>query len=168
MKKYQPKLMIALLLVLLAVWAGRSYIRNLFPPGMKFYSEVLHVIDNNQQTSLKDLRGNVLLVSCYQTWCIDCARETPVINELAGVIHSEKFKVIYISDEEAGKVNAFRQRFASDKILFTQYPAGLGSIGIRAFPTTFLLNKKGTVVKTKVEGYDWLKEEVNIKKMITE
>ena len=168
MKKNKSKIIMPLLILLLAAWMGRSFIRNLFPPKMKFYTEALITIDNGLHTTLKDFKGNVVIVSCYQTWCIDCARETPVLNELAENIHSDKFKIIYISDEDAAKVNSFRQRFFSDKILFTQYPGGMSSLGIHTFPTTFLLNKNGEVVTTKLEGYDWLKEETVIRKMLTE
>ena len=168
MKKKQQRVIPVVLAVLLAAWMGRSFIRNLFPPKMKFYTEGLITIDNGLHTTLKDFKGNVVIVSCYQTWCIDCARETPVLNELVEKIHSGKFKIIYISDEDAVKVNSFRQRFLSDKILFTQYSGGMSSLGIQTFPTTFLLNKNGEVVTTKLEGYDWLKEETAIRKMLTE
>jgi thiol-disulfide isomerase/thioredoxin len=138
----------------------------LFPPSIKFKETALTTIDSNQLISVADYKGKVVIVSCYQTWCIDCARETPVLNQLATQINSDQFRVIYISDEDAEKVNMFRQRFASGSILFTKSPKAMSDLGIRSFPTTYLLNKKGEVVKTTYEGYDWLKEETAIKKMI--
>ena len=141
MKKHQSKIITGLLILLLAAWMGRSFIQNLFPPKMKFYTEGLITIDNGRHTSLKDFKGNVVIVSCYQTWCTDCARETSILNELATKIHSNKFQVIYVSDEDVVKINSFRQRFLSDKILFTQYPGIMSSLGIHTFPTNFLLNK---------------------------
>ncbi len=74
-------------------------------------------IDTKQPVTVNDFKGNVVIVSCFQTWCGDCARETPVINELANKLTTDKFKVLYISNEDEAKVSAFRQRFASDKII---------------------------------------------------
>jgi thiol-disulfide isomerase/thioredoxin len=135
-------------------------------PSMNFQSEKFTIIGSKQTTSLDALRGNVVIVSCYQTWCGDCARETPVLNELAAKINSSKFTVLYVSDEPEEKVNRFRQRFASGRILYASSAKDMKALGIHVFPTTFLLDKKGGVVKTKQEGYDWLQEEERIRKLL--
>jgi thiol-disulfide isomerase/thioredoxin len=145
---------------------GRHYIRGWFPPSMKFREMALTTIDSNQLISLADFKGKVVIVSCYQTWCIDCARETPVLNQLAAQINSDQLKIIYISDEDADKQQLFRQRFESGSILFAKSPKSMSELGIISYPTTYLLNKKGEVIKTAFEGYDWLKEESAIKKLI--
>jgi hypothetical protein len=41
-------------------------------------------------------------------------------------------------------------------------------LGIRSFPSTFLLNKKGEVIMTKLEGYEWLQEAEAIQKLLAE
>jgi len=168
MKKYQNLLFPALMAIGLLAWVGRSRIRNLFPVKMTFGTMQFAKIDDKKLVTVDSYKGNVVIISCYQTWCGDCARETPVINELAGKLQSDKFKVLYISDEDEAKVTAFRQRFASNNITFLNSEKGLGDLGIKVFPTTFLLNKKGEVIKTKSEGYDWLQEQEAIKKMLAE
>jgi len=168
MKQYQQTIIIALLLLVLAAWMGRHYIRGLFPSSIKFKETTLTTIDSNKLISVANFKGKVIIVSCYQTWCIDCARETPVLNQLTTQINSDQFKVIYISDEDAAKVNIFRQRFLSGNILFLKSVKSMSNMGIRSFPTTFLLNKKGEIIKTTYEGYDWLNEEIAIKKLIAQ
>ena len=155
-------------ILLLAFVGYRMLKRFVLKPEMKFQSEVLTAIDSNYITSIAAMKGNVIIVSCYQTWCGDCARETPGLNELATKINSSQFTVLYISDEPEEKVNKFRQRFASDKILFVKTGKRISELGIRSFPSTFLLNKNGEVFITKLEGYDWLKEEKAIKKLLAE
>lgn len=166
MKKINITTIIAFLL--LAFVGYRIIKRFILMPKMTFQSEVLTAIDSNYSTSIDALKGNVVIVSCYQTWCGACASETPGLNELATKINSPKFTVLYISDEPEEKVNRFRQRFVSDKILYTKSARRLGELGIRSFPTTFLLNKKGEVIMTKLEGYHWLQEEETIKKLLAE
>ncbi|MES2847769.1 MAG: redoxin family protein [Bacteroidota bacterium] len=164
MKKINISTIIAFLL--LAFVGYRIIKRYLLIPKMSFQTEQLTILDNKQTTSIDALKGNVVIVSCYQTWCGDCARETPWLNELAATINSSKFTVLYISDEPEEKVTRFRKRFDSDKILFTNSEKRLGELGIRSFPSTFLLNKKGEVVKTKLESYDWSKEEKEIRELL--
>ena len=169
MKQYQQTIIIALLILVLSAWLGRHYLREwLFTPAINFKETALSTIDSNQLITIANFKEKVIIVSCYQTWCIDCARETPVLNQLSNQINSDQFKVIYISDEDASKVNIFRQRFMSGNILFVKSPKSMSNMGIRAFPTTFLLNKKGEIIKTTYEGYDWLNEVIAIKKLIVQ
>lgn len=168
MKKYQNFIFPALIVIGLIAWVGRSRIRNFFPVQMSFSNMQFTSIDDKKPVKVNEYKGNVVIVSCYQTWCSDCARETPVINELAAKLQSDKFKVLYISNEEEAKVSGFRQRFPSDNITYLKSESSMEDLGIKAFPTTFLLNKNGEVIKTKLEGYDWLQEEEAIKKMLAE
>lgn len=168
MKKFQKVFLPALLVIGLIGWLGRSHIRNLFPTKMTFQNTPLTNLDDKQPVTINSLKGNVVIVSYYQTWCGDCARETPVLNELATKLQGESFKVLYVSHEDEAKVSNFRQRFASDKISFLKSQQGPADFGIRVYPTTFLINKNGEVVKTKSEGYDWLAEETSIRKMLAE
>ncbi len=168
MTNKNQKIIFIVLAILMLAWLGRGRIRNLFPPKMKFAAVQLISIDDKRTTSINALKDTVLIVSCYQTWCIDCARETPELHQLATAINNPRFKIIYISNEPVEKVTGFRQRFDSDKILFTQVSGSMGDLGIRAYPTTFLLNKKGSVIRTTQEGYDWLKDTAAIRKLLAE
>lgn len=155
-------------IVLLTIAGYRIAKRYLPAPKMNFQSEQLTILDNKETTSIDALKGNVLIVSCYQTWCGDCARETPGLNELAAKINSPQFKVLYLSNEPEEKVTRFRKRFDSDKIIFTKHETPPDKLGIRSFPTTFLLNKKGDVVKTKRESYNWLEDEKEILNLLNQ
>lgn len=166
MKKIRTSTIIGILL--LAFVGYKLVKRYLLLPKMSFRSEQLTLLDSKQTTSIDGFKGKVLIVSCYQTWCGDCARETPWLNELATNINAPNFSVLYISDETEEKVTRFRRRFESDKIVFAKSDKRLGELGIRSFPTTFLLNKKGDVVQTKLEGYDWKKETETIQKLLAE
>lgn len=164
MKKYIV-LFATIILVVALYKIGR---RMVLMPTMKFEAEPLTLLDTNLTTTIAAYKGNVLIVSCYQTWCVDCARETPALNELATSLSSKKFTVLYISDEPEDKVNRFRNRFASDKIIFATSHKRLGELGIRAYPSTFLINKKGEVIKTKLEGYNWMEDKTAIESLLSE
>lgn len=166
MKKKIGNIIWVFVLLLLVAWVFRWYQRKTVPPPMAFSNAILHLADGNKPFSLSEYRGKVLIVSCFQTWCRDCVRETPVLNELADKLPSDDFRVIYITDENNAKLAGFRKRLPSDKILFTISQKPLASFGIHVYPTTYLLDKKGKVVLTKLEGHNWLLEQALIKQLL--
>jgi thiol-disulfide isomerase/thioredoxin len=168
MKKIRNNIIAAVLGLIVLTWGIKWYIHKNYPPKMIEDTVLFTNADDGSAFSLVDYKGKVLIVSCFQTWCGACAGETPVLNKLAANIHSDAFKVIYITDEQKEKVMSFREKFSSDHILFAYSQKKLTSLGIHVYPTTFLLNKKGEVVKTSLEGYDWLLEEKRIQKMLAE
>jgi thiol-disulfide isomerase/thioredoxin len=168
MKKYIKKIISGIFLFLLAAWCIRAYMHKYVAPKMGFNAADLIAVDNKQNITINDYLGKVVIVSCFQTWCGSCAAETPVLNQLATHLNTDKFAVIYISDEADEKILSFRSQSASNKILFTHSKNSLAGLGIYVYPTTFLINKKGDVVKTKLEGYNWLQEEAIITKLIAE
>ena len=135
---------------------------------MEFQTSELLLTGNNTKTTIGQLKGNVVIVSFFQTWCGPCIQEMYVFDELLASVNSPNLKILCISDEGTDRINSLQSRFNSGKILFANSAESLSSLGIHVYPTTYLLNKKGEVILSKLEGYNWEQEKERIKKLLSE
>lgn len=104
---------------------------------------------------LSALRGKVVLLDFWATWCPPCVAEIPHFRDLSAAYKSKGLEVIGISLDEGGEtaVRPFLKKHG------VQYRIALGNPqiiraygGIRGIPTTFLIDKKGRVAQ-KYVGY---------------
>ena len=156
-------------IVILAIgWGIRWYMRKTITPKMEFQSSELLLTGSNTKTTINDLKGNVVIVSFFQTWCGPCIQEMYIFDELLASVNSSNFKILCISDEDKDRMNTLQSRFTPDKIMFAYSAKSLASLGIHVYPTTYLLNKKGEVIQSKLEGYNWALEKETVKKLLAE
>jgi len=111
--------------------------------------------ESGNKISLSDNKGKVMLISYFQSWCGDCRKEQPELEALQQAVGGEeKLKIFLVSDEDWTKINTVKDATKTN-LTFYKSEKSLKDIGIRKFPTTYLLNKKGEVVEAKVEGIHW-------------
>ncbi len=168
MKNRLYPIIFSALVLIAAIWVVTWYIRKTVTPKMQFETTGFMLTGSNTKTTITDLKGNVVIVSFFQTWCGTCAGEIQVLNELVTELNSGKLKILYISDEDINLINTYQKQFNAAHILFAHSPKSLAGSGIYVYPTTYLLNKKGSVINSKLEGYDWSLEKETIKKLLAE
>lgn len=156
-------------IILLAVsWVIRWYMRKTIAPKMEFQTSELLLTGSNTKSTINDLKGNVVIVSFFQTWCGPCIQEMYVFDELLASINSSNFKILCISDEDINRINMLQSRFTPNKIMFAYSSKSLSSLGIHVYPTTYLLNKNGEVIQSKLEGHNWALEKETIRNLLAE
>ncbi len=107
-------------------------------------------VTNGRPIDSKDLKGKVLLVIFFATWCPPCMEEVPSLKDLQKELSRDGFSVVAFSiDNQDSRVVA-----RVVKKLGINYPVVMadehtvsGFGGIRGIPTSFLINQKGDIVK---------------------
>ncbi len=102
--------------------------------------------------SLKDLRGKVVLVNFWATWCPPCRKEMPDLDALYQRFREQGLVVLAISDEERAKVTQYlAQHPVSYTILLDPGRNVNDAFRIDGIPKTFVYDREG---KLAAEGID--------------
>ncbi len=104
--------------------------------------------------SLGDMKGKVVLINFWATWCGPCKMEIPDLIELQKKYGARGFTVVGFSeDEEFSRAAAFAKA-AGMNYPVLKTPDGLASsLGITGLPTSILVGKDGKIV-TAMSGVD--------------
>lgn len=111
-----------------------------------------------QEVKLSDLRGKVVLVSFWATWCPPCREEIPSMDKLNRAMAGKPFQMLAISIDEGGKgaVEGFFSKagVSLPTLLDPGQKAGK-RYGITGVPETFIVDQKGVILKKVVGALDW-------------
>jgi peroxiredoxin len=101
---------------------------------------------------LQDLKGKVVLVNFWATWCPPCRKEMPDLDVLYNKFKDQGFVVLAISDEEAAKVSPF---ISEHKI---SYPVMLDPgrkvndlFIVEGIPKSFVYDRSGKMVAQSID-----------------
>ncbi len=143
----------------LALYLGvRQYLKHTVVPPFPAFEHPMTTLDE-KLVNIKDSQSDYYLVSYFQTWCGDCVRELPSIVDLSRQVPENKLSIFMISDEPIDKISLFKVRFNAE-LNFYQSATALKELGVNVYPTTYLVDRKGRILMSKLEGYDWASEEV--------
>ncbi len=130
---------------------------------------------DGREVEIAKLKGKVVLIDFWATWCGPCIAELPNVKKVYAAYHDRGFEVIGITLENAGlsgkeapeaaakKLAAAKEKLvdftAKNAMPWPQYFDGLhwknpyrGQFGIEGIPAMFLLDKTGTLVSTEARG----------------
>jgi thiol-disulfide isomerase/thioredoxin len=106
---------------------------------------------------LRDLRGRVVLLNFWATWCAPCREEMPALERLARELGPRGLTIVGVNVKESKHaVEAFAREH---ELSFPLLLDGDGRVSARyqvfALPVTFLVDRRGRVVGTALGIRDW-------------
>jgi len=108
---------------------------------------------NGKPWTFKSLRGNVVLVNFWATWCPPCRKEMPDLDALYRQFRDQGLVILAISDEEAATVKAF-----VDQKQKVGYPVLLDPgrrinelFRVEGIPKTFVYDRNGKLVAQSID-----------------
>ncbi|MDR1492042.1 MAG: TlpA family protein disulfide reductase [Planctomycetaceae bacterium] len=116
------------------------------------------VLLDGKKLNIKDLRGKVVLIDFWATWCGPCLASVPVLTKLYEQYHDRGLEIIaYSVDEDINALKSFEEKSPhpwnvasvalSTKQKLTDYATYYGVTGI---PTFVLVGKDGKVLSAIV------------------
>ena len=130
-------------------------VENRAEPG----ADVVFTDASGKALHLADLKGNVVVMNVWATWCAPCKIEMPTLAKLQAAYAGKPVKVVAISTDSAEDLAKARAFIASHAPLafyhgdtgmaFKLKPAAVG------YPTTILIDRKGQERARMPGEADW-------------
>lgn len=105
-----------------------------------------------QPWHLRDLRGKIVLVNFWATWCPPCRKEMPDLQALYDKYKDQGLVVLSISDEEIGKVSPFiAERKITYPVLLDPGRKVNDAFVVEGIPKSFVYDREGKLVAQSID-----------------
>lgn len=111
--------------------------------------------------SLKDLRGKVVFLNFWATWCPPCRLEMPTMEKLHKELGGRGLVILTINFQEGPEEikEFFREHGLTFTTLLDRKSKVFGLYQAWSLPTTYLINKRGEIVGRVIGYRDWHSEQ---------
>jgi thiol-disulfide isomerase/thioredoxin len=128
-----------------------TYSRGEKPPA--FDGHTVH----GQALSLGDLRGKVVILNFWATWCPPCGAEMALLEDLHRTLGPQDVAVVAVNVRE--QLPLIREYVEARRLTFVVVVDSRGAIqrsyGVIGLPTTFLIARDGRAVARAIGPRDW-------------
>jgi cytochrome c biogenesis protein CcmG/thiol:disulfide interchange protein DsbE len=108
--------------------------------------------------SLSELRGKVVMVHFWATWCPPCVEEIPTLNKLYSSLAGKDFEMLAVSVDEGGAevvIPFVHQNRLNIPMLLDPGHRIAGLYGTYKFPETYIVDRQGVVRYKAIGPRDW-------------
>ncbi len=111
--------------------------------------------------SLKDLKGKVVLLNLWATWCPPCRAEMPSLEKLHQTLKGSNFTILAVGTptpprETRGKIiNFIKDNNYTFPVIVDESHTVSNMYGSGSIPTSWIVDAEGKVVARFVGGMDW-------------
>lgn len=104
-----------------------------------------------REIKLKSLRGNVVLLNFWASWCGPCRLEMPVIEKLHQQFHGKGLRVFGVNDEDIDTIREYvaEHEYSFPTLVDTDQQA-IRLYRIRGIPTMVVIDREGKIAQYRL------------------
>ncbi len=163
MKKYLSLFAVMIVLAVVAACNRNGANKAAMPVENNPAPEVIVNSLSGTPLKLSDLKGKVVLLNFWATWCPPCRSEIPSMMKLNTAMAGKPFQMVAISIDEGGRP-AIESFFQASGFSLPAYidpdNRAAKTYGITGVPETFIIDRQGVIVKKVIGPMEWDSPEV--------
>lgn len=113
----------------------------------------LTLVDGSRVT-LDELRGNVIVLNFWATWCVPCRAELPTLDSYYGFRKNAGLRVFAVTTEGSLPIYKLKELFAAMKIPAVRSVRGPYGAIQSAVPTNIVIDRNGVVRYAKAGAFN--------------
>ena len=146
----------SILFILIAIGiAFFFYKRYRIPPKVAFSDLDMTTLDG-ADVNMEDYQGKMVFLNFWATWCPPCLKELPDLEGASKELADEGWEFVLVSDDPIVALKSYEYL---DLELF-KLKETLHSVNIYTIPTSYVINREGKIVYSKIGEADWDSEEM--------
>jgi cytochrome c biogenesis protein CcmG/thiol:disulfide interchange protein DsbE len=132
------------------------------PPRIGTVAPDFTVRDSERAVTLSQLRGKVVVLNFWATWCAPCVDEVPSLVQLQQRMKNQGVVVLAVSVDEDGTAYQQFLRNHNVDLLTVRDPSGKSNdlYGTFKFPETYIIDRNGIMRRKFIGEVDWSEPEI--------
>ena len=132
----------------------------LMPDGTPKAAPAVSVVDaNGKAQPLSALKGHVVILNLWATWCAPCVEELPAVGKLAAALGSGKVVIVAVNagHDDAAKTAAFLKAHGAANLAVYRDPdlSLLTAFGSQGLPFSVVIDAKGREIARASGPMKW-------------
>jgi peroxiredoxin len=108
---------------------------------------------DGKTVSLADLRGQVVILNFWATWCVPCKKELPTLDAFYRAVADHGLRVFAVTTEDSIPYNQLKPIFAMLAISPVRYMKGPYH-PLQGIPTNYVIDRSGVIRYAKANAFD--------------
>jgi peroxiredoxin len=140
------------------------------PTGINIPAPEFTIRDSDRTVTLSQLRGKIVVLNFWATWCLPCIKEMPSLVDLQKKFPATDVTVLAVSlDDDPSDYHQFLKAYNVD--LLTVREGGQktetgviapisNKYGTFKVPETYIIDRNGVIRRKFIGGVDWNQQEI--------